>query len=88
MDGMGLLAWVVVGGLAGWLASIVVGSSFGLLKDVVIGVAGGLLGGFLFHTIGEPGLSGLSLWSVFVAFVGAVVLLFVLRLVIGRRVTN
>jgi len=87
MDAMGFLAWIVVGGLAGWLASLVTRSFMGLLGDIVVGIVGGLIGGFIFHAIGEPGLTGFSIWSVFVAFVGAVVLLFILRVVNGRSVT-
>jgi len=88
MDAMGLLAWIVVGGIAGWLASLVVRSSMGLLGDIVVGIVGGFIGGFLFHAIGEPGITGFSIWSVFVAFIGAVVLLLVLRAVNGRRITT
>ncbi len=88
MDGMGLLAWIVVGAIAGWLASLVVKSSMGLLGDIVVGIVGGFIGGFLFHLVGEPGITGFSVWSVFVAFIGAVILLLVLRAVNGRRVTT
>jgi uncharacterized membrane protein YeaQ/YmgE (transglycosylase-associated protein family) len=84
MEPMGLIAWLVVGAIAGWLAGFVVPSGFGLLGDVVVGIIGGVIGGFLFRTMGEPGLTGLSIWSIFVAFVGAVVLLLFLRLINGR----
>ncbi len=78
-----LLVWIIVGGLAGWLASVVVGTnrSQGLLADIIVGVVGGLLGGVLLTSIGIPGLvTGINLGSIAVAFVGAVVLLVVLRL--------
>lgn len=75
-----ILIWAVVGLIAGWLASVVVGSGYGLVGDIVVGVVGAFLGGFLFRALGagEPfgGLAG----TIFVAFVGAVVLLLVLRL--------
>ena len=78
-----LVVWVIVGGLAGWLASLVVGTnrSQGFLADIIVGVIGGLLGGVLLTSIGIPGLvTGINLGSIAVAFVGAVVLLVVLRL--------
>ncbi|MBK8020044.1 MAG: GlsB/YeaQ/YmgE family stress response membrane protein [Chloroflexi bacterium] len=82
---MGLIAWLVVGGIAGWLASKVISSGLGLIGNILVGIVGGFIGGFLFHAIGEPGMTGFSLWSVFVAFIGAVVLLYAIRLVSGRR---
>jgi uncharacterized membrane protein YeaQ/YmgE (transglycosylase-associated protein family) len=89
MEPMGLLAWLVVGAIAGFLASIVVPTGFGLVGDIVVGVIGGFIGGYLFHAIGEGGMTGISLWSVFVAFTGAVVLLYGIRLLNGRKsITN
>jgi uncharacterized membrane protein YeaQ/YmgE (transglycosylase-associated protein family) len=74
------LLWLVVGLIAGWLASVVVGGGFGVIGDIVIGIVGAFLGGFLFRSlgIGTPfgGLAG----TIFVAFIGAVVLLLILRL--------
>jgi uncharacterized membrane protein YeaQ/YmgE (transglycosylase-associated protein family) len=87
MGEMGWLAWIIVGALAGWLASIVMKTNRqqGLLLDIVIGIVGALLGGFLFNTLGATGITGFNIWSLFVAFVGAVILLGVLRMVTGRR---
>jgi uncharacterized membrane protein YeaQ/YmgE (transglycosylase-associated protein family) len=84
---MGWLAWLIVGGLAGWLASIVMSTNRrqGLLLDIIVGIVGALVGGFLFNTLGAPGVTGFNIWSLFVAFVGAVVLLGLLRLVSGQR---
>jgi uncharacterized membrane protein YeaQ/YmgE (transglycosylase-associated protein family) len=79
MEPMGLLAWVVVGLIAGWLASKVVPSRFGIIGDTLIGMVGALIGGFLFEQVGSTGTTGFSIWSIFVAFVGAVVLLVVIR---------
>jgi uncharacterized membrane protein YeaQ/YmgE (transglycosylase-associated protein family) len=78
-----LVVWIIVGGLAGWLASLVVGTnrSQGLLADIVVGIVGGILGGVLLTAIGIPGLvTGINLGSIAVAFVGAVVLLLILRM--------
>lgn len=85
MEPMGLLAWLVVGAIAGWLASFVIPTRMGLLGDIVVGVIGGVIGGALFHAVGEVGLTGLSIWSIFVAFVGAVVLLALIRALSGGR---
>jgi uncharacterized membrane protein YeaQ/YmgE (transglycosylase-associated protein family) len=80
-----ILLWVVVGLIAGWLASAVVGGGFGVIGDIVVGVVGAFLGGLIFRAlnVGAPfgGIAG----TIFVAFVGAVVLLLVLRLVRRRR---
>jgi len=86
MTEMGWLAWLVVGAVAGWLASIVMKTSGrqGLLTDIVVGIVGALIGGFLFNQFGAAGVTGFNIWSVFVAFTGAVVLLVVLRLLNGR----
>lgn len=78
-----LVVWVIVGALAGWLASMVMGTNRrqGLLADIVVGIVGGLLGGLILTSIGISGLvTGINLGSIAVAFVGAVFLLFVLRL--------
>jgi uncharacterized membrane protein YeaQ/YmgE (transglycosylase-associated protein family) len=76
-----VLLWVVVGLIAGWLASAVVGGGYGLIGDIVVGVVGAFLGGVIFRAlhIGTPfhGLAG----TIFVAFIGAVVLLLILRLI-------
>ena len=78
-----LVVWIVVGAIAGWLASIVMGTNRaqGLVADIVVGIVGGLLGGFLLTSIGIRGLvTGINLGSIAVAFVGAIFLLFVLRI--------
>lgn len=76
-----LLLWIAVGLIAGWLASAVVGGGYGVIGDIVVGVVGAFLGGIIFRAlhIGAPfgGLPG----TIFVAFVGAVLLLLVLRLI-------
>jgi uncharacterized membrane protein YeaQ/YmgE (transglycosylase-associated protein family) len=85
---MDLLAWIVVGLIAGWLAGMVMkGGGYGLIGDIIVGVVGALLGGWIattFFHVGA-GMSGINLYSIVIAFLGAVVLLFVLRLVGSRR---
>ncbi len=80
---MGILSWIVVGAIAGWLSGLVIrGSGFGLIGDIVVGVVGGLLGGWLagviFHL--QNAVNGINWESILVAFLGAVVLLLILRL--------
>lgn len=87
MDGnvMGWLAWIIVGGIAGWLASQVMHTRLGLVMDIVVGIVGAVIGGLLLGALGTTGVTGFNLWSVIVAFIGAVVLLGVLRLFAGRN---
>jgi uncharacterized membrane protein YeaQ/YmgE (transglycosylase-associated protein family) len=90
MGQMGWLAWLVVGGVSGWLASMVMKTNRqqGLLLDIVVGIVGALIGGFLFNQFGSAGVTGFNIWSVFVAFIGAVVLLAVIRLATGQRLVK
>jgi uncharacterized membrane protein YeaQ/YmgE (transglycosylase-associated protein family) len=74
---MSLLAWLVVGLIAGMLAKLVTGQDRpGCLGTMVVGIAGGLLGGLLFSAAGGEGIGDFSLYSILVAFVGATILLF------------
>lgn len=73
---MGVLGWIVVGFIAGAIASRVTGvRRNGCLLTTTIGVLGGLLGGAIFNAAGEQGIADFGLWSIFVAFIGATVLL-------------
>jgi uncharacterized membrane protein YeaQ/YmgE (transglycosylase-associated protein family) len=85
---MGILSWIVVGLIAGFLAGLVVkGGGYGCIGDVIVGVVGGLLGGFIasyFFHLGDP-MSGINLESILIAFAGAVLLLLIIRLFVGRR---
>ena len=76
-----LLLWIAVGLVAGWLASAIVGGGYGVIGDIVVGIVGSFIGSFIFHRfrIGQPfgGLAG----TIFVAFIGAIALLLVLRLI-------
>ncbi|MDD5370696.1 MAG: GlsB/YeaQ/YmgE family stress response membrane protein [Anaerolineaceae bacterium] len=85
---MGILSWIVVGLIAGWLAGQVMkGGGYGLLGDIIVGVVGGLLGGWIATSLLHigAGVNGINLESVLVAFVGAVILLFLLRMLGGGR---
>jgi uncharacterized membrane protein YeaQ/YmgE (transglycosylase-associated protein family) len=79
---MSILMWIVVGLVAGALASMVVGGTgYGLLGDIVIGIAGAVVGGWVFHEMHwQAPLAGVA-GTIFVAFVGAALLLLVVRLI-------
>ncbi len=83
---MGLFSWIVVGFVAGALARAATGGGWnlGCLGTVVVGVVGGLIGGMLFNAAGDEGIGDFGLRSMFVAFVGAVVVLALVALVTGR----
>jgi uncharacterized membrane protein YeaQ/YmgE (transglycosylase-associated protein family) len=85
---MGILAWIVVGLVAGWLASQVMrGGGYGLIGDIIVGVVGAVIGGFLAGTLFNipDAVNGINVTSILVAFIGAVILIAILRAVGGRR---
>ncbi|MFN3982170.1 MAG: GlsB/YeaQ/YmgE family stress response membrane protein [Caldilinea sp.] len=86
--GIGILAWVIVGLVAGFLASLVMRSGgYGIVGDIIIGMVGAVIGGFLAGTLLNipDAMTGINITSIFVAFVGAVILIALLRLVSGNR---
>lgn len=81
-----ILVWAIIGLIAGWLASAVVGGGYGVLGDIIVGIVGAFLGGWLFRALGVSRPEGGIVGTIIVAFVGAVVLLLLLRLIHrGRR---
>ena len=80
---MSSLAWIVIGGLAGWVASKFMGTdqSQGLLANIIVGVVGAFIGGFVVNMLGGQGLTGFSVWSFVVALLGSVILLWILKMV-------
>ncbi|MEU7142348.1 GlsB/YeaQ/YmgE family stress response membrane protein [Nocardia sp. NPDC046473] len=90
MLGLGIIGWIIIGGLAGWIASKIMKTDAqqGILLNIVVGVVGGLLGGFLLKLLGVD-VEGGGLWfSFFTCIAGAVILLFLVGLVTGRRVRS
>ena len=84
LDPGGLLAWLIVGLVAGFLAGQVMkGSGYGIVGDIVMGVIGAFVGGFLASALGLTGSMGL-IGSIIVAFIGAVVLIALIRALPGR----
>jgi len=83
---MGIIGWIILGGLAGWIASMIAGTNReqGLLGNIIVGIIGAFVGGFIFNLFGGVGVTGFNLWSFIVALVGAVILLFIWRAITGR----
>ena len=84
---MTIIGWLVLGLIAGFIASKLVNKSGeGLVLDIVLGIAGAFVGGFIFTSVlGHEGVTGFNLYSMFVAVIGAVVVLVVYHAVVGRR---
>ena len=84
---MSIVAWIVLGLVAGFIASKLVNKSGeGMLMDIILGVVGAVVGGWLFSFFGMPGVSGLNLYSLLVAVVGAAVFLIVYHALTRRSV--
>ncbi|HET7262471.1 MAG TPA: GlsB/YeaQ/YmgE family stress response membrane protein [Casimicrobiaceae bacterium] len=82
---MSLLTWIVLGLIAGFIASKIVNRrGEGMVLDIVLGIVGAILGGWLFATFGMAGVSGVNVYSVFVAVMGAIVVLIVYHLLLRR----
>ena len=83
---MSIIGWIVLGLIAGFIASKVVNKAGeGFILDIVLGVAGAIVGGFVFAQFGAAGVTGFNIYSMFVAVVGAVVVLVVYHALIRRR---
>jgi uncharacterized membrane protein YeaQ/YmgE (transglycosylase-associated protein family) len=85
---MSIIGWVVLGLIAGFIAAKIVNKSGqGLVLDIVLGIVGAIVGGFLFSLVGAAGVTGFNLYSMFVAIIGAVIVLWIYHAVIGRTRT-
>ena len=87
MLGLGIIGWIIIGGLAGWIASKIMGTDAqqGLFLNIVVGVVGGLLGGFLLKLLHVDVEGGGMIFSFLTCLGGSVILLWLVRLVTGRR---
>jgi uncharacterized membrane protein YeaQ/YmgE (transglycosylase-associated protein family) len=81
---MGIILWIVFGGIVGWLASILMKTRGGILLDIVVGIIGAVIGGFVMSLVGGAGVFGFNLYSFMVALLGAVILLAIVKAVSGR----
>ena len=82
---MGLLAWIVLGLIAGAIASFLVGGGYGLLGTIILGVIGAVVGGFIAQQLGYGDVTGLNLTSIVIATIGAIVVIVIARALGGGR---
>ena len=77
-----IISWIILGAAAGWLASKAMkrDAQMGAAANIIVGILGAVIGGFLFNLLGLTGSTGFNLWTLFVATIGAVVLIFLLSL--------
>jgi uncharacterized membrane protein YeaQ/YmgE (transglycosylase-associated protein family) len=84
---MSIIGWIILGLIAGFIASKVVESKGqGFFLNILLGIIGGMVGGWLFERFGGTGITGFNLWSMFVAVIGAIVVLVAYHLI--RRVVR
>jgi uncharacterized membrane protein YeaQ/YmgE (transglycosylase-associated protein family) len=78
---MGIISWIVIGGLAGWIASMIMDTdkSMGVMANIVVGIIGGLIGGFVVSIFGGAGMTGFNVWSLVVAVIGSIILLAIVK---------
>jgi uncharacterized membrane protein YeaQ/YmgE (transglycosylase-associated protein family) len=83
---MGIIAWIIIGGLAGWIGSKIMktDASMGIILNIVVGVIGGLLGGWLLKLFGVDVAGGGLIFSFLTCLLGACILLFIVKAVTGR----
>jgi uncharacterized membrane protein YeaQ/YmgE (transglycosylase-associated protein family) len=83
---MSILGWIILGLIAGWLAGVLVkGSGYGVVGDIVLGIVGALVGGAITSTLMGVDITGFNLESLLVAVLGAIVVIFIARLISGSR---
>lgn len=82
-----VIGWIVLGGLAGWIASKFVGTDEqqGFVGNIVAGVLGGVVGGWVFSLLGGAGVTGLNVWSLLVAVIGAMIVIFAWKVISGKK---
>jgi len=78
---MGIILWIIFGALAGWIASLIMHTDAeqGAMANIIVGIIGAVIGGFIMSFVGGNGISGFNLYSLFVAILGAVILIWVVR---------
>jgi uncharacterized membrane protein YeaQ/YmgE (transglycosylase-associated protein family) len=85
---MSIIAWIILGVIAGWIASKIVNKQGeGFIGDLVLGVIGAVVGGFLFSRFGYSPVTGFNLYSLLVAILGAIIVLWIYHAIVGRRTT-
>lgn len=84
---MDIILWIILGGLAGWIASMIMKTNArqGLFGDIIMGIVGAIAGGFLMGLFNQEGVTGFNLYSLLVAVLGAIVVIFVGRMLFSSR---
>lgn len=84
---MGILTWIILGAIAGVIAKLIMPGNDpgGFIITILLGIAGALVGGFIASALGFGAVTGFNIWSIIIAILGAILLLFIYRLVVGRR---
>ncbi len=83
---MSFIAWIVLGLIAGFIASKIVNKTGeGVILDIILGIVGSVVGGWLFQTFGMSGVTGVNVYSILVAVVGAIVVLFIYHVLVRSR---
>ena len=85
---MGIILWIIFGGLVGWIASLIMGtdSQQGIVLNVVVGVLGAFVGGWIASMFGSVGVTGFNLYSFIIAIIGAVVFIMLVKVIRGQTV--
>ncbi|MFC5069222.1 GlsB/YeaQ/YmgE family stress response membrane protein [Flaviflagellibacter deserti] len=83
---MSVIGWIVLGLIAGFIASKIVNESGqGMLMDIVLGIVGAIVGGLVFSFFGAAGVTGFNIWSLIVAVIGSIIVLWLYHTMTGRR---
>jgi uncharacterized membrane protein YeaQ/YmgE (transglycosylase-associated protein family) len=83
---VGIIAWIVLGAIAGWITNLIMGGGEGVIATIILGIIGAVVGGWLAGTVlGIADVTGINITSIIVAVVGAVIVVAIYRAVIGRR---
>jgi uncharacterized membrane protein YeaQ/YmgE (transglycosylase-associated protein family) len=83
---LGVISWIILGLIAGFIGSKIVNKTGeGLILDIVLGIVGAIVGGFIVNLLGYSGVTGVNIYSIIVSILGAVIVLYVYRMVIGAR---
>ncbi|MFA6585640.1 MAG: GlsB/YeaQ/YmgE family stress response membrane protein [Candidatus Paceibacterota bacterium] len=80
---MGIIIWIVFGGLVGWIASLIMNTDAqqGIILNIIVGVIGAIIGGFIMTFFGESGVTGFNLYSFLVAILGSIVLIAIVKFI-------
>lgn len=77
---MNIILWIILGAFAGWIAGVMMKSDHSMIEDIALGIVGAIVGGFVMSLFGQPGVTGFNLYSLAVAAIGAVGVIYA-----GRR---